>query len=91
MSLLFFCFFFFRFFNVLPSKGVVGIGAAVCIQHIGRLRKSGGQKIEIISILLDRNLAYLYLLPIRTRAKKSRIFELSNKKMSDQFHVRKSI
>ena len=51
---------------------------------IGCLRKSGGQKIDLISLLLNKfswNFAYLFLLPIRTQAKEFRIFQLFNKKL----------
>ena len=61
---------------------------------IGRLRKSGGQKIDLISLIqniFSSNFAYFDLLPIRTQARKFRIFLSLNKNSSDQLHVRKYV
>ena len=52
--------------------------------YIDRLQKSGGQKIDLLSLLLSKfscNCAYLYLLPIQTQAMKFRIFRFFNKKL----------
>ena len=52
--------------------------------NIGRLRKSGGQKIDLIPLLLHEfswNFAYLYPFPIRTLARKFGIFLLFSKKL----------
>ena len=56
--------------------------------------KSGGQKFDLISLLLNkfsRNFAYHYLLPIQTQARKFWTFWLRNKNLSDQLHVKKCI
>ena len=45
--------------------------------HLGRLQKGGGQKIDLISLILNtflRKFAYINLLPIQTQKRNSEFF-----------------
>ena len=61
----------------------------MCPLGISRLRKNGGQRSDLISLLLNSfllNFAFL-LLPIRTHERKFRFLLYNYKKLSEQLHA----